>query len=58
MCQDSAHFGLACVRSIGLAGRYMSGYVETFPTTGKPKLVGLIFLPTHGSTSTFLKSDG
>lgn len=40
VCQDYAHFALACVRSIGLAGRYMSGYIETFPPPGKPKLVG------------------
>ena len=40
VCQDFAHFGLACVRSIGLAGRYMSGYIETIPPPGKPKLIG------------------
>jgi len=40
VCQDFAHFGLACVRSIGLAGRYMSGYIETIPAPGKTKLVG------------------
>ena len=40
VCQDYAHFGLACVRSIGLAAHYMSGYIETIPPPGKPKLVG------------------
>lgn len=40
VCQDFAHFSLACVRSIGLAGRYMSGYIETLPPPGKPKLIG------------------
>lgn len=40
VCQDFAHFSLACVRSIGLAGRYISGYIETLPPPGKPKLVG------------------
>jgi transglutaminase-like putative cysteine protease len=40
VCQDFAHFGLACVRSIGLAARYMSGYIETLPPPGKPKLIG------------------
>lgn len=40
VCQDFAHFGLACLRSIGLAARYMSGYIETLPPPGKPKLVG------------------
>jgi transglutaminase-like putative cysteine protease len=40
VCQDFAHFSLACLRSIGLAARYMSGYIETLPPPGKPKLVG------------------
>lgn len=40
VCQDFAHFGLACVRSIGLSGRYVSGYLETLPPPGKPKLFG------------------
>ncbi|WP_258104357.1 transglutaminase family protein [Marinoscillum sp. MHG1-6] len=40
VCQDFAHFSLACVRSIGLAARYMSGYIETLPPPGKPKLIG------------------
>ncbi len=40
VCQDFAHFSLACVRSIGLAARYVSGYLETLPPPGKPKMVG------------------
>jgi len=40
VCQDFAHFGLACLRSVGLAAKYMSGYIETLPPPGKPKLVG------------------
>ncbi len=40
VCQDFAHFGLACVRSMGLAARYMSGYLETLPPPGQPKMVG------------------
>jgi transglutaminase-like putative cysteine protease len=40
VCQDYAHFALACLRSIGLAARYMSGYIETIPPPGKPKLTG------------------
>lgn len=40
VCQDFAHFSLACVRSLGLASRYVSGYIETLPPPGKPKLVG------------------
>lgn len=40
VCQDFAHLGLACVRSVGLAGRYVSGYLETDPPPGQPALVG------------------
>jgi transglutaminase-like putative cysteine protease len=40
VCQDFAHFSLACLRSLGLSTRYVSGYIETFPPPGKPKLVG------------------
>ena len=40
VCQDYAHFSLACLRSIGLAARYVSGYLETLPPPGKPKMVG------------------
>ena len=40
VCQDYAHFTLACLHSIGLAARYMSGYIETIPPPGKPKLEG------------------
>ncbi len=40
VCQDFAHFSLACLRSIGLAARYVSGYIETLPPPGKPRMVG------------------
>ncbi|MFT7036960.1 MAG: transglutaminase-like putative cysteine protease [Cyclobacteriaceae bacterium] len=40
VCQDFSHFGLACVRSIGLAGRYISGYIETIAPPGEEKMVG------------------
>lgn len=56
VCQDFAHFSLACLRSIGLAARYVSGYIETLPPPGKPKLVGsdashawiAVYIPGHG----------
>jgi transglutaminase-like putative cysteine protease len=41
VCQDFAHIGLACLRSIGLAARYVSGYLETDPPPGQAKLVGV-----------------
>ncbi len=40
VCQDFAHLALGCLRSIGLAARYVSGYLETDPLPGMAKLVG------------------
>ncbi len=40
VCQDFAHLCIAAMRSIGLAASYVSGYIETFPPEGKPKLRG------------------
>ena len=40
VCQDFAHFEIACLRSLGLPARYVSGYLETIPPPGKPRLVG------------------
>jgi transglutaminase-like putative cysteine protease len=40
VCQDFAHLAIACLRSQGLAARYVSGYLETLPPPGGEKLVG------------------
>ena len=40
VCQDFSHLMIACLRSVGLAARYVSGYIETIPPKGKPKLQG------------------
>jgi transglutaminase-like putative cysteine protease len=40
VCQDFAHLAIACLRSLGLPARYISGYLLTHPADGKPKLVG------------------
>ncbi len=40
VCQDFAQFEIACLRSLGLAARYVSGYLETQPPSGKGRLVG------------------
>jgi len=41
VCQDFAHLAIACLRSIGLPARYVSGYIETIPPKGVEKLVGV-----------------
>ncbi|MDO9104573.1 MAG: transglutaminase family protein [Methylovulum sp.] len=56
VCQDFAHLAIACLRSFGLSARYISGYVETLPEPGKPRLVGAdashawfaVYLPDTG----------
>jgi transglutaminase-like putative cysteine protease len=40
VCQDFAHLALAGLRGLGLATRYVSGYLRTVPPPGKPRLVG------------------
>ncbi len=40
VCQDFAHVQIACLRSLNLAARYVSGYLRTTPPPGKPRLVG------------------
>ncbi|MGA2497498.1 MAG: transglutaminase family protein [Tepidisphaeraceae bacterium] len=41
VCQDFAHLMIACLRSLGLSARYVSGYLRTRPPPGKPRLVGM-----------------
>ena len=40
VCQDFAHLEIACLRSIGLPARYVSGYLETQPPPGRARLAG------------------
>lgn len=40
VCQDFAHLMIACMRALGLAARYVSGYLLTRPPPGKPRLIG------------------
>jgi transglutaminase-like putative cysteine protease len=40
VCQDFTHLALGCLRALGLPARYVSGYIETIPPPGKPKLEG------------------
>jgi transglutaminase-like putative cysteine protease len=56
VCQDFAHVGIACMRAMGLAARYVSGYLLTHPPPGKERLVGAdashawfsVWIPTLG----------
>jgi transglutaminase-like putative cysteine protease len=41
VCQDFAHLAVATLRLAGLPARYVSGYLETLPPPGKPKLQGV-----------------
>lgn len=40
VCQDFARLEIACLRTLGLAAHYVSGYVETIPPPGLPRRVG------------------
>ncbi|GLU30541.1 transglutaminase family protein [Trinickia caryophylli] len=40
VCQDFAQVMIGCLRSLGLAARYVSGYLRTEPPKGAPRLIG------------------
>ena len=40
VCQDFAHVMVACLRSIGLPARYVSGYLQTDPPAGQVRIAG------------------
>lgn len=56
VCQDFAHVMIGAMRSIGLAARYVSGYLLTHPPPGQPRLIGAdashawvsVWCPLHG----------
>jgi transglutaminase-like putative cysteine protease len=56
VCQDFAHLAISCLRALGLAARYVSGYLETAPPPGKPKLVGAD--ASHAWISLFVPDAG
>lgn len=55
VCQDFAHIMLACLRSRGLAARYVSGYLITEPAEGQPRLIGAD--ASHAWVSVYLGDD-
>jgi transglutaminase-like putative cysteine protease len=56
VCQDFAHLATACLRSLGLAARYVSGYLETLPPPGQAKLVGAD--ASHAWIAVYLPGEG
>ncbi len=40
VCQDFAHLAIGSFRSMGLAARYVSGYLETAPPAGEDRMIG------------------
>jgi len=56
VCQDFAHLQIACLRSLGLAARYVSGYLSTLPPPGKLRLVGAD--ATHAWVSIYCGEQG
>ena len=40
VCQDFAHVAIACLRSLGLPARYVSGYLRTYPAAGSQRMIG------------------
>jgi len=40
VCQDFAHLAIGCLRSLGLPARYVSGYLQSMPPPGQPRLRG------------------
>jgi len=56
VCQDFAHVAIACIRSLGLPARYVSGYIETLPPPGMQKLAGVD--ASHAWFSVYIPGSG
>jgi transglutaminase-like putative cysteine protease len=56
VCQDFAHLAIGCMRSMGLAARYVSGYLETAPPPGGERTIGAD--ASHAWLAVFVPGDG
>jgi transglutaminase-like putative cysteine protease len=56
VCQDFAHLQIACLRALGLAARYISGYLSTEPPAGYVPLIGAD--ATHAWLSVYCPGPG
>ena len=55
VCQDFARLAIACLRSQGLAARYVSGYLATEPPPGKERMIGVD--ATHAWAAVWMPDD-
>ncbi len=56
VCQDFAHLQIGCLRAMGLAARYVSGYLLTTPLPGMPRLIGAD--ASHAWASVWIPGEG
>jgi transglutaminase-like putative cysteine protease len=56
VCQDFAHLTISGLRGLGLAARYVSGYLETDPPPGRERLIGADV--SHAWVSVFVPRIG
>jgi transglutaminase-like putative cysteine protease len=56
VCQDFAHLLVGALRSLGLGARYVSGYLETQPPPGQPRMVGAD--ASHAWVGLFVPGEG
>lgn len=56
VCQDFTHLQISCLRSLGLASRYVSGYLVTTPPPGQKRLTGADW--SHAWVSVFSTAAG
>lgn len=56
VCQDFTHLALGCLRSLGLAARYVSGYLRTYKSAEQAALIGAD--ASHAWLSVFCPGPG